>query len=316
MVGVPWPLETHFSYCTMMSVLPLRSLLAVLVSVLLIGFVLWVSGVGSLTHRLGEFPVWGLVCMLALLMANVFLVSYRFWCVLDHFGIELPWKVAFGANISGSVAGLVVFPLFGQMMGRQSVLQRFGVPSVVNASLIAYERLLLALVSGILGTFGGIVLFGGSAVAEFFNKVALVEIGLAACGAVALSLWLGGSRFEKQLSRRTLSQANFNRVMTITALTLAGQMLMLGSFVVGSLALNPTLSIGPLFAASAIISFAASMPITVGGWGARELASVYVLGALGVSTTDALAMSVVVGLCSTLVILAPVPFCARNVSHA
>jgi uncharacterized membrane protein YbhN (UPF0104 family) len=294
----------------------LRSFLAVLVSLVLIALVCWVSGVANLMHRLGEFPLWGVASMLILLMGNLFLVSFRFWRILAHFGIDLSWKVAFQANISGSVAGLIVFPLFGQMMGRQSVLQRFGVHSVVNASLIAYERFLLALVSGTLGILGGIVLFGGSAVAEFFNKVGLLEIGIAAGGGIALSLWLGGSRFEKRLSKRTLSRANLNRVLTITALTLAGQLLMLGSFVLGSLALNPTLSPGLLFAASAIISFAASMPITVGGWGAREIAAVYVLSVLGISATDAVTMSVVVGLCSTLVILAPVPFCLRSSSHA
>ncbi|MGH8035541.1 MAG: hypothetical protein ACREO9_09970, partial [Lysobacterales bacterium] len=70
-----------------------------------------------------------------------------------------------------------------------------------------------------------------------------------------------------------------------------------------------------LFAASAIISLAASMPITVGGWGVREVAAVYVLGHLGVAAADALTMSVMVGLCVTLVTLAAAPFCFRKLSH-
>jgi uncharacterized membrane protein YbhN (UPF0104 family) len=105
-------------------------------------------------------------------------------------------------------------------------------------------------------------------------------------------------------------------VLLIAGLTLGGQLLMLTCFVVGILAVSKGLPVASLFAASAIISLAASMPITVGGWGVREVAAVYVLGNLDISAADALAMSVMVGLCSTLVILASAPFCLRKRSHA
>ncbi len=171
------------------------------------------------------------------------------------------------------------------------------------------------LLSGGVGSLGGFYLLGQSAVADFFGQIALAEIVIAACGGWALSLWLGGSRFEKKLSRRALSWANLVRVMSIAGLTFAGQLLMLACFVVGILAVSQGIPIASLFAASAIISLAASMPITVGGWGVREVAAVYVLGNLGIPAADALAMSVMVGLCSTLVILASSPFCFRKLSH-
>jgi uncharacterized membrane protein YbhN (UPF0104 family) len=254
--------------------------------------------------------------MLVLLLANLFLVSLRFWRILVHFGIALPWNIALRASIAGNVAGLMVIPLFGQIMGRQSVLHNFGVQSVVNASLAAYERTLLALLSGVLGTLGGFYLLGQSAVAGFFGQIPLAEIVIAACGGWALSLGLGSSRFEKKLSGRVLSRANLARVMLIAWLTFAGQLLMLGCIVVGILAVSQGIPIASLFAASAIISLAASMPITVNGWGVREGVAVYVLGYLGIPPPDALAMSVMVGLCSTLVILASAPFCLRKFSHA
>lgn len=300
----------------MVSNFPIRRLSAVFVSILLIALVFWSSGAENVLRGLAGFPPWAVASILALLLANLFLVSFRFWRVLAHFGIALPWEVALRANIAGNVAGLIVIPLFGQIMGRQAVLQSFGVQPVVNASLAAYERALLALLSVVLGTLGGFYLLGQSAVAGFFEQVALAEIVIAACGGWALSHWLGGSRFEKKLSRRVFSRANFDRVMLIAGLTLAGQLLMLGCFVVGILAVSKGIPIVSLFAASAIISLAASMPITVGGWGVREVAAVYVLGNLGIPAADALAMSVIVGLCSTLVILAAAPFYLRKLSHA
>lgn len=205
--------------------------------------------------------------------------------------------------------------LFGQVIGRQSVLKNAGVQPMVNASVTAYERVLLAILSGALGAFGGVYLLGQSEISMFFEKIAFVEIAIAAGGGGVLSLWLGGSKFEKRLSRSLLSRVNLTRVMFVAGLTLGGQLLMLGCFVVGILAVSQGIPIASMFAASAIISLAASMPITVNGWGAREVTAVYVLGNLGVLAADALALSVMVGLCSTLVILASSPFCLRESAY-
>ena len=294
---------------------PVRRLVAVLISAFLLIVVFWLSGVEGVLRQLAGFPPWAVASMLALLLANLFLVSLRFWRVLVHFGIALPWGVALRASIAGNVAGLFVMSLFGQIMGRQSVLHSFGVQSVLSASLAAYERMLLAFVSGVLGTLGGFYLLGQTAIAIFFGQIALAEIVIGVCGGWALSLWLGGSIFERKLSGRVLSRANLARVTLIAGLTFAGQLLVLGCYVVGILAISKDIPVVSLFAASAIISLAASMPITVNGWGVREGAAVYVLGNLGIPAADALTMSVMVGLCSTLVIVASAPFCSRESAH-
>ncbi|MBZ0068806.1 MAG: lysylphosphatidylglycerol synthase domain-containing protein [Thiobacillus sp.] len=292
--------------------LPIRHLSAVFISLFLIALVFWLPSVENVLQRLAGFPPWALAGILALLLANLFVVSFRFWRVLAHFGIALPWKVVSRACVAGHATGLVVISLFGQVMGRQAVLQKCGVQPVVNASLAAYERTLLALVSGALGILGGFYLLGNSVIDGFFQNLSLIEIVIAALGGGALSLWLGRSRFETKLSGQMFSWANSVRVMSITGLTLAGQLLILGCFVLGIIAVSPDVPVASLFAASAIISLAASMPITVNGWGVRELAAVYVLGKLGVPATDAVAVSVIIGLCSTLVILAATPFAVRT----
>lgn len=292
--------------------LPIRRLSAVLVSIILIVLVFWLSGVENVLRRLAGFPLWALASILALLLANLFLVSFRYWRVLAHFGISVPWKVASRACVAGHIAGLVVISLFGQVMGRQTVMQSYGVQPVVNASLAAYERTLLALVSGALGVMGGFYLLGNSVIAGFFQHISIIEIVIAVLGGGALSLWLGRSRFETNLSRQIFARSNFARVTLITVLTLAGQLLILGCFVLGILAVSPDISAAPLFAAAAIISLAASMPITVNGWGVRELAAVYVLGKLGIPAADAVTVSVLIGLCSTLVIIAAAPFTLRK----
>ena len=98
--------------------------LVVLVSVVLFAFVVWMSGVENLWQRLVTFPHWALSSILLLMVANLFLVSFRFWRVLAHFGIAVTWKVALYASNAGHAAGLVVISLFGQVVGRQVVMQQ------------------------------------------------------------------------------------------------------------------------------------------------------------------------------------------------
>jgi uncharacterized protein (TIRG00374 family) len=52
-----------------------------------------------------------------------------------------------------------------------------------------------------------------------------------------------------------------------------------------------------------IILLVTSLPISIGGWGPRELAMVYLLGAFGVPTAQALTLSVEFGVCSMLAAL-------------
>ena len=292
-----------------------RHLVSVGISACLLGLIFWIAGFGNVWEGLARFPAWAVAGMLLLLSANLLMVSFRFWRVLTHFGVALPWRIAFQANVAGNVAGFVVISLIGHVMGRQMVLQRFGVAPILNASLAAYERALLVLVSGGMGTLGGMYLLGHSAVTDFFMHIALAEIAVAACGGVILSVWLGSSRFERQLSKQMFSSANLFRLTTIVGLTLCGQLLMLGTFMLGIFAVAHDIPVLSMFAAAAAISLAAAIPITVGGWGLREVAAVYVLGHLGVPSADAISVSVMVGLCVTVTTLAASPVCLTKSSH-
>jgi uncharacterized membrane protein YbhN (UPF0104 family) len=284
------------------------------VSVLLLMVAFSISGAENVLQRLVRFPPQALFSILVLLVANLFLVSFRLWRVLSHFGFPLPWNVASRASISGHMAGLFVMSLFGQVLGRQAVLRKYGVRPVVNASLSAYERALLALISGVLCVLGVALLLGPSVVADFLRRIPLAEIVIVTVGGAVLSLWLGRSRFETWLAARTLSRPAFSCLLESAGITLISQFLMLGSFVVGIQAIQPGINLMPLFAAAAVISFAASIPVTVNGWGIREVTAVYVLGRLGISAADAVVVSVLIGLCSTAVIVAVSPFSFKKTS--
>lgn len=289
-----------------------RRLLAILISVLLLALVIWMSGAANVIQGLSRFSPSAVSGILLLLLANLFLVSFRLWRILGHYGIPLPWRIASRASVSGHVAGLFVMSLFGQVLGRQAVLRHHGVRPVVIASLAAYERVVLTFISAMMCLLGAGFLLGQSAIGEFLGQLSLVEVVLASVGGIALSLMFGYSRFEVRLAQRIRSWSVFGYLLEISGITLLSQLLMLLSFVIGILAFQPDMALIPAIAAAAVISFAASMPITVNGWGVREVAAVYVLGKLGMSGADAVAISVMVGICATVVVLVPAAFSSHR----
>lgn len=76
-----------------------------------------------------------------LLICNLLASGVRFWRVLHHFGMKLSLPFHCQRVWRGTWAGLFFIPLLGHVAGRQLVLQQYGVPSVLNSSLSAYERL-------------------------------------------------------------------------------------------------------------------------------------------------------------------------------
>ncbi|MCK9239085.1 lysylphosphatidylglycerol synthase domain-containing protein [Desulfocurvus sp.] len=277
------------------------------VSLSLLAALAWIVDPREALARLGAFPPGVLALLAALFAVNLLLVSFRFWRIAAHFSIALPWMTALRANLAGNVAGLFFIPLVGQVAGRQALLRGMGVPPLVNTSIAAYEKILLAAVSGTLALTGAFLLMEWDHAMQLVGELSLTQVAVAGVCGYGLSLALGGGAFERGLLRGTLRWSRLFQLLETLGTTLLGQGVMLSCFVLGFHAVAPQVATAELFAAAAVVSFAASLPLSVGGWGAREVAAVYCLGKLGVPAPDALAASIVIGLCSTAVLLATVP---------
>lgn len=284
-----------------------RKLLLASLSIVFLAVALWVAGAERIFDDLKKFTLGELLGMCGLFGLNLIVVSLRLERILSHFGMSVPLRIAARASISGHVASLFFISLFGQVFGRHFILRRFGVRPVIIASLMVYERSILLLLGAGLGAVGVVLLMDRQIIFDFLKGVSFPEIMLIAGGGLILSFALGRSKFESLVISRTFSLANVTNVLEIVSITLIGQLMVLGAFVLGILALKPGIDIVDALAASAIISFAASMPVSVNGWGVRELAAVYVLGQLGMDSSSAVAVSIVVGLCSTAVVAAAGP---------
>jgi uncharacterized membrane protein YbhN (UPF0104 family) len=238
-----------------------------LMAAFLLSFIVWLSGPQDLVRKLMQMPLNIFPILFGLFVLNLFVVAFRFWRVLSHFGLSVSWSVALHASMVGNIVGLFFIPLLGQVAGRQAMLQKNGVTAPVNSSIAAYERVAVALVSGLMGLAGGLYLLGVAEVNFFINKMNLWQVAFAAILGFSLSYFLGRGPYERALRRLLFNRKNILHITEVTIITLIAQFLVLTCFVVSFHALLPHLDMVLLFAASAVVSFAASFPISAGGWG-------------------------------------------------
>lgn len=281
-------------------------------SIFLLLVTFWVVDPQHVWRDMEQFPLWSIALIIMILLMNLGVVIARLSRMLHHFGISLPSGVAFKATVSGHFAGLFIISIFGQVVGRFLVLRRYGLSSVVLATLAAYERFILVLITGSLSFVSALFLIGRGDVYDFLGHISLLEVAIVSVSGLVLSLLLGAARYEINLLHKLRSLVNLTRFLEISLFTLFSQALVLLSYMAAILSLNSELDVISVLAASAIISFAASMPISVNGWGVRELTAIYVFGYLGVPSSSALAVSILIGVLSTVVILMAAPFAIRK----
>ena len=285
-----------------------KRLMFLLVSGSLIVGVLFVADTSDILERIKSVPVGTLVTTTGLLALNICIVSFRLMRVLNHFGSKIALQQSFAANAAGLVASLLMINIVGSIVGRHLALRNAGVDPSVVAFGTGYERAVIAAVSGALAVFGGTFLFGTHVIDEFFHTQSVVLVIAAIAISVGFITTTGQSGLERQIKCHLKEPSRLLEVFEIAAITLASQTLNIASYVAIALGIGHQVSVLDLVAGATVIAFAASLPLSVNGWGIRELSSVLVLATIGIPASDAIAISVIVGALNTLIVLALVPF--------
>jgi len=271
--------------------------------VLLFALALYWASPHELWQQFRKISPYALTGVVILAAVNLAAMAFRFLRVLRHCEVLLPWPLVWRACTAGNLASLAFIPLLAQVAGRHAVLSRHGVSPVTTASIAALERVLLAGVSAAAAVAGAAYLLGQAAVQAFANEMAFLQLLAVIVLAAIVAFGFTRSPFESQLIRRGLSRRALKAAVELLGISVIGHSLILAAFVVAFASLDTSLTITQLIAGAAIVSFAASMPLSVGGWGVREFTAVMVYGQMGVDAATAMAGSVTVGLCSTLAIL-------------
>jgi hypothetical protein len=118
---------------------------------------------------------------------------------------------------------------------------------------------------------------------------------------VAGAVFAWGRDAAAQLRRVAGPQAT-GRVARVVALSVLIQLATMVAYMTAAAALAPGIGIGDMAAAAAVVMLAASLPISLAGWGIRELSAIYALGIIGLPKEAALVVAVVVGVAALLVV--------------
>ena len=235
--------------------------------------------------------------VVVLLLCNTLVAMARFRVVLGSLGYFPAWLRLFGAFSVGSIGNQFVLNIIGQSVGRAGVLTSSGVP--FGATIIAtfVERILAAGVLAAAGVAAAWLLLPrfGFDIAQGGAYFIFLVVGVAtvSCAAVA-------TVYRRGAAARTVGEARrvLERFWPAALLTVLAHLFMLGGYVSALLAVGlekPSLEIA---GALVIVMFVAGLPISLGGWGIRELSAIAALGAVGIESPMALAAALVVGLFS------------------
>jgi len=273
-------------------------------SILLLGAVFW-----KFRHDVPSFweiDATAVTIAVALLLLQPLLIGLRWRLIMQAYGgqtstrtlISVTWISVFANQfLPASVGGDAVRVLYARHLG-ESLGVAAATVLIDRVTALAALAVLVALFAPLLVGVVDPTILGASGVAC-----------VAGVAATVLAL-----RLLPRLESRVASRPRMKRVVALlqfalrfasrpgllaAALGLACLVHLLSSAALLILArsLDVDLPAVTLLAVATLLTFVQVMPISVGGWGARELAAVALFGLFGVGGGTALLISVVLGLC-------------------
>jgi hypothetical protein len=237
----------------------------------------------------------------SLMLAGALLASLRLKLIAGDLGYRLSFRDAIAALSLGQLAGVLFFQIAGQLMARGLLLSRRRIPVSGTIMVTGYERLAALAVSFALAMAGATYLFGAVSINRAEGGILIIKIvlGLAAVAAGGAVFVWGG------LVARSLPPLTARGILKLgrsIALSVAIQLATMSAYVLLLRAMAPNIPVASLAAASALVMFAASLPISFAGWGMRELSAILALGTLGVGADVSFAVAALIGLTSLSVV--------------
>ena len=248
-------------------------------------------------HKLSGLAV---TSILVALFLNVFAAALRLRIIANDIGSPISFRQALATVSASGLAGAAFFQIAGQLISRGILMGRSGVPFASVVVVTAYERIAAAIVSGFLALVGAYLVFGQVVLDLSAGSDQLIKIVGGLVAATTAGAVVGHGRLTSQVLARFMKPRVVARVLRLAALSLVVQLPMMAAYIAVAHVLSPQIAIANIAAASAIVMFAASVPISLAGWGVREMSAVFALGAIGVGSADALVAAIVVGAGSML----------------
>ncbi|MCX7311485.1 MAG: lysylphosphatidylglycerol synthase transmembrane domain-containing protein [Alphaproteobacteria bacterium] len=263
--------------------------------------VFWVSDAQALAAAWPTLLASSVAMVAALLLVGVALSSLRLKLIASDLGYRLTFRDAAMTLSVGQIVGNAVFQFAGQLIGRGAVLSRRGIPPAATVVISGYERVVALSVSLLLAGCGALYLFGTLSINLESGGVPLIKLALGLAAVLAAGVLFAWGPALVSLVRTATPELLY-RLFRSFVISLAIQGTTLAAYVALESALAPHIGIASLAAASCIVMLAASLPISFGGWGLRELSAVVALQAIGLTSAAALLIALVIGFMSLAVV--------------
>jgi uncharacterized membrane protein YbhN (UPF0104 family) len=284
----------------------------VLCSLLTLAALLWWLDPKTVGDALLAFSWQPLAVVGLFLFAGAALAGPRLRSIAHQLGHDLTFGEAMRAMAFGQIGGTLSVQFFGQVAVRTALLRSRGLHLPENIAMTSLEKLAAFAVALGFAMGGALWLFGGVALRLDQGGFRFLHLVLGSlCAAVGGGLLGWGPLCWRAMRDRPASDFTWDLIwglirpfLVSVAYTVGIQLCTAAAYVVAAMALAPGANIGDLAAASFVIMFAASLPISLSGWGVRELSAVFVLKAIGIPPATAVAVAVSVGTLSLLVIAA------------
>mgnify|MGYP006419371403 FL=1 len=233
---------------------------------------------------------------------NLCLNCVRFYFVARTFKLKLSFLVSVKAVLYGLLGGLLFLQFIGQTASRATILSRMGVSTSSTIVMTAYERILSLFVLGGTG-FLGLLWLSKDIVLDIANGGTDLIVLIASVSSILTLVFIfANPHLLQRMVRVLFNVSTLLSVLRDGILTFLTQVCMLFGYLALASSFVPSMNVADFAAASLIIMFVASVPISFSGWGIRELSAVYAYGVLGLLEANALAISLMVGLFSLFVL--------------
>ncbi len=272
-----------------------RRVVAIGVTVVALALAFTMVDLRALAQALSRVSLLTLLTVTCALTSGALLACVRLSCIASDFGYRMRASDAIAALSLGQLGGAIFFQLAGQLIARSAVLARRGVPVAGTVLITGYERLVSFAVSLALATAGGWYLFGKISLNVETGGAAFLKLLAGGALAVIVSGLFAWGRSAGAFARANIGPGAAWRVTRTLLLSVAIQILTIAAYLAAVVGLSPGLAFTDVVAAAAIVMLGASVPISLAGWGVRELSAIYALGAVGLDRETALVVAILIG---------------------
>lgn len=259
-------------------------------------------GLSEILSDIRQLSLLAVCGIFAALLANALAATFRFKTIAREIGYPISFRYALATVSASNLAGALFFQIAGQLVARGVIAGRGGIPFAEIVVITVYERVPAALVSALFALGGAFFIFGNIYLDRSSGGAELIKLIGGLTAAATVGALVGYGRMAARSIKPLVGRHFVRQLLTIIGLALLVHIPMQAAYILTAHTLFPQTSIANLIAASAIVMFATSIPISFAGWGMREMSAIVGLGAIGVPAHVALTTAVLIGIGSLLVV--------------